>query len=55
MQERDVLAFGAKAWCLVDETDACGAAAFERFHEVVDHKAHVMYPGSAFGDEFAYR
>src|SRR5689334_7369409 len=55
MQERDVLAFGAKAWCLVDETDARGAAAFERSHEIVDDKAHVMYPGPAFGDEFAYR
>lgn len=42
MQEGNRLSFGADARRLVNETDACGAAAIERFREVVYEEADVM-------------
>jgi len=54
MQECDVLAFGAKTWRFVDETNPGGAATVERSREVVDHETDVVNAGSAFGDELAY-
>src|SRR5881227_2553942 len=54
MQECDVLAFGANAWRLVDETNASGATALERPREVIDDKTDMVNAGPAFGDEFAY-
>jgi len=54
MQECDVLAFGANAGRLVDETNASGATALERPREVIDDKTDMVNAGPAFGDEFAY-
>lgn len=53
MQERDVLAFGADTWPIVDETNACRTAALECAFEVVDDKTDVMNSRPAFRDEFA--
>lgn len=55
MKECDVLAFGTKARCLVDQANASGATALERFYEVVNDEAHVVYARSPSGDELAYR
>ena len=55
MQECDVLAFGARTWRFVDETNPGGAAALERSDEVVDDKTDMVNTRPAFGDEFAYR
>ena len=53
MEKRDQLALGADSGLLVDQTDACRAAAVESGLEIIHDKAHVMNAGAAFGDELA--
>lgn len=55
MQERDVLAFGAKSRPIVDEPNAGGAATLEGVVEVIDDKAQVVNSRAPFGDELADR
>ena len=53
MQERDVLAFGAKTRLVIDETNGCGSTTVEGAFEIVHDKTHVMDSRPAFGDELA--
>ena len=53
MEERDLFSLGADSGPLVDETDAGRAAAVESGMKIIHDKAHVVNPGTPFGDELA--